>query len=94
MEANEIALPQPKHINAVCRILGIEPREAIEALGFDVGDSTLTPDERELLAAFRRLRASPALQETALRVVRALLPPPSRQPRSLRAAETGSKYQA
>lgn len=87
-ENGKIVQPQPKHVNAICRILNIDPVQALEALGFAVTNSTLRPDEMELLSAYRRLQKSPALQETALRVIRALPPQQAAQPRSTRRRRT------
>lgn len=65
---NAIPKVLPLTVTAICRSLGYEVEEAMPHL---------MEDERELLAAYRRLRGSPILQETALRVVRAMPVPPT-----------------
>lgn len=77
--------PGTVHLNALARVPGLDLPviDSAIALGLEVDQLALSPEERELLAAYRRLRASPALQETALRVIRALpAPPTGRRPTS------------
>jgi hypothetical protein len=84
VEAGDVATPDVAYVNALVRVLPITGLEAAQAIGYDVEAQALREDERELLAAFRRLRADPRMQETALAVVRALPVGPLREPNTPR----------
>lgn len=73
-EKNRIAVPKPKHVNALAKVLpNISVLEMVEAIGYEVERSGLRDDERELLAAFRRLQ--PSQRPGAVRLIRALPEP-------------------
>jgi transcriptional regulator with XRE-family HTH domain len=76
-ENGRSGMPSAEVVNVICDVLEIDVADALAAAGFRLDRSLiLTGDERDLLAEYRRLRKSPALQDTALRVIRALRPHP------------------
>lgn len=75
-ESGDVALPQPKHVNALIDMGLMTGIEACRALGFKVEDAPLRDDERALLRAYRRLRNVPILQAAALQAVEAMPPRP------------------
>lgn len=65
-ESGQIQTISPEDGRMISRILRRPEVELVEAMGWDVGNAGLTDDERRLLAAFRRLRDVPILQQGAL----------------------------
>lgn len=66
-------VPSPEIVNLLARYLDITVTEFVTALGFDLEPSALTEDERDLLAAYRRL---PRNQQPGVRrAIRALHEP-------------------
>lgn len=55
-----------EHVNRLAELLPVTVAELCRSIGYEVEDQALTQDERRLLAAFRRLRAVPILQQGAL----------------------------
>lgn len=80
-ERGQIVSISPEDAHRLAKILKRPETEILDAIGYEVMEEGLTGDERDLLAAYRHLRFSPALQETALRVVLALPAPPPAQAR-------------
>jgi transcriptional regulator with XRE-family HTH domain len=66
-EAGKIDSPDPEQVTAVCRALGINPREAAIALGFGTrSEYDLPPDEpkyHEIVVRIGRLLADPEVSE-------------------------------
>ena len=66
-ERGQAGRPEPAHVRAVCRVLGIDPRRAAVALGYLTADEvdgsdrplTLRPDVEEVL----RMLEDPALPQ-------------------------------
>jgi transcriptional regulator with XRE-family HTH domain len=88
-ERGQIVSVSPEDTRELARVFKRPVREFVEAMGYDIEEEPITADERRLLAAYRRLRGSPILQDGAIRVVEALPPgnpPPTRRSRSLRDA--------
>ena len=84
----------PKYINALTRILPITPMEALQALGYEAESVPLREDEREVLAAYRRLRSWPLLQEGGLAALKALQPRQGGRVQTLdRVAEPRARYE-
>jgi transcriptional regulator with XRE-family HTH domain len=71
-ERGDIKSIAPDDAHLLSRILNRSEKEILEAIGYDVGSEGLTEDEKALLAAYRRLRVSPILQETALKVIQVM----------------------
>lgn len=59
-------------VAAIAKLTGHSQADVLEAMGYDVHADGLTEEERQVLAAFRRL--SPNLREAAPRLIRALIP--------------------
>lgn len=91
-ERGQITSISPEDAHLLANILGRGEGEVLRAVGYKVDDSMLlSPDEIELLAAYRRLRNVPILQQGALRAVQAmpavLGPLPQSRPRGQRTAQ-------
>lgn len=71
-EQNKTKTLKPAHINRLSQILPVTVAEWLESLGYRVETLPLNEDERQVLAAFRRLRRSPSLQQGALRSIQAM----------------------
>jgi hypothetical protein len=78
IEAGKVVTPEARYINAVVRLGLMTGIEAVQAIGYEIEAPSLRDDERDLLAAYRRLRDDPHMQATALAVVRAM--PAGRHP--------------
>lgn len=83
-ERGAIASISPEDAEALARILGRAQREILGAIGYDVEDIALSQEERELLAAYRRL--GPDLRPAVIRVAQALPESQSYRPRRRRTA--------
>jgi transcriptional regulator with XRE-family HTH domain len=68
-ERGDIDSPNPAHVVAICRVLGINPREAAIAIGFGTRDDFGLPPEEPpypaIVTEIGRILADPALSAPA-----------------------------